>query len=243
MIIKVISDSKNTMYNIKSLVESIKTDWKFPLLTIYEKHKDKIKLLEDELNKDTEGLIYPPKELIFNAFNYFDIKKLRVVIIGQDPYHGKDQAMGLSFSVNKGVPIPPSLRNIYTEIKTDYPNSVIPNHGDLSNWATQGILLLNATLTVQSGQPNSHQPFWDDTMITDDIIKYISDTGDDIIFVLWGNFAQKKRSLINEKYNKHKVIIGAHPSPFSYVRFKDCGHFKKINDHLKSKKKAEIKWM
>lgn len=230
------------MYNLKALVQNIKTDWKNPLLTICDVNAEKIKLLEDELNKNTEKPIYPPKELIFNAFNFFNIKDLKIVIIGQDPYHGENQAMGLSFGVNKGVPIPPSLRNIYSEIKNDYPNSVIPTNGDLTHWASQGILLLNASLTVYGGSPNSHQELWDATEFTDNVIKYISDVGNDIIFVLWGNFAQKKRKLINEINDKHKVIIEAHPSPLSYVRFKGCGHFKKINDHLKSKKKAEIKW-
>lgn len=229
------------MYNITQLVQSIPTDWKEPLLRICENNKEKIKYLEDELNNNI-GFIYPPKELIFNAFNYFNVNQLKIVIIGQDPYHAKGQAMGLSFSVNKGISIPPSLRNIYKEIKSDYPNSIIPSHGDLSNWALQGILLLNASLTVHEAKPNSHQQLWTDAKITDDIIKYISDTCDDIIFVLWGAFAQKKRPLINEINNKHKVIIGAHPSPLSYSRFVGCGHFKKINDHLKNKKKSQITW-
>ncbi|EYC15969.1 hypothetical protein Y032_0035g3070 [Ancylostoma ceylanicum] len=151
--------------------------------------------------------IFPPREEIFSAFNLTPIDKIRVVIIGQDPYHGVGQAHGLSFSVKKGVPPPPSLKNIYKELSTDIPGFVIPNHGFLEKWALQGVFMLNATLTVECGKANSHEKIgWQ--RFTDKVISLVSSLNDGVVFLLWGGFAQKKESLINLK--KHAVIKVTH---------------------------------
>lgn len=180
--------------------------------------------------------IYPPTELVMNAFQV-PFNDVNVVILGQDPYHGEGQAMGLSFSVPDGVKVPPSLHRIYSAIKKCYPDYIIPESGNLSKWVKQGVLLLNSALTVEEGKPNSHQELWN--TFTDDIISRISENKSHVIFVLWGNFAKQKKTLIK---SKHTVLDFAHPSPLSRVDFSLCTHFKDINNILKMSGKNEIIW-
>jgi uracil-DNA glycosylase len=189
--------------------------------------------------KNAGKLIYPPGPLIFNAFNSTPFDKVRVVIIGQDPYHGAQQAHGLCFSVQHGVKPPPSLVNIYKELKSDV-GFEIPNHGYLQAWTTQGVFLLNAILTVEANQPASHQKKgWEE--FTNAAIHQLSKERKGLIFLLWGAFAQQKAALIDEK--KHTILKAAHPSPFSaYNGFFGCKHFSKTNEILKSRGEAEINW-
>lgn len=185
------------------------------------------------------SIVYPPGKEIFAAFDHCDLDALRVVIIGQDPYHGPGQANGLCFSVRDGVRHPPSLKNIFKEIHADLGNS-IPASGDLSRWAAQGVLLLNATLTVRASSPGSHQKKgWEE--FTDAVIKHISDNKKNVVFLLWGAYAQKKGEVIDR--SKHLVLMSAHPSPFSADRgFFGNKHFSKTNAYLKSKDFKEINW-
>lgn len=184
--------------------------------------------------------IYPPNSLIFNALNTTPFEQVKVVIIGQDPYHGPNQAHGLSFSVQKGVAIPPSLRNIFHELQTDL---VIkpPRHGDLTAWAQQGVLLLNSVLTVEAGLPASHQKQgWED--FTDYIIEVLSEKRDNIVFILWGAYAQRKGQRIDPQ--KHLVLKAAHPSPLAANRggFFGCKVFSKSNNYLKQNGIEPINW-
>jgi uracil-DNA glycosylase len=192
-------------------------------------------------NEKQEGhKIYPKGSDIFNAFNKTPFDKLEVVILGQDPYHGENQAHGLSFSVQKGIGIPPSLRNIYKELTTDIPDFITPNHGDLTEWAEQGVLLLNASLTVRAGMPGSHQKRgWEE--FTDNVIRKISEKKEGIVFILWGAFAQAKAELINK--TKHHIIKSPHPSPFSADRgFFGSKPFSKTNEILLKEGKKPIDW-
>lgn len=183
--------------------------------------------------------IYPPGKEIFRAFDCCDFDTVKVVIIGQDPYHGPGQANGLCFSVRDGIRIPPSLLNIFKEIHKDLGKS-IPSSGDLERWAHQGVLLLNATLTVRATSPGSHQNKGWETF-TDAIIRKISDEKNNVVFMLWGAYAQKKGEIIDR--SKHHVLMSAHPSPFSADRgFFGCKHFSKTNEYLKSKGLKEIEW-
>jgi len=184
-------------------------------------------------------IIYPPGPLIFNAFKQTPFDKVQVVILGQDPYHNKNQAHGLSFSVPDGCPKPPSLVNIFKELKNDL-GIEIPENGNLTKWAQQGVLLLNAALTVRQNEPGSHaQIGW--LQFTDNVIKKISEEKEGIIFLLWGKFAQEKQSLIDE--TKHYVLKAAHPSPFSANNgFLGCKHFSKVNDLLMKQHKTPIDW-
>ena len=182
--------------------------------------------------------VFPPSNLIFNAFNLTPFDKVKVVILGQDPYHGDNQAMGLSFSVPKGVKIPPSLINIYKEIYDDLGINE-PNSGDLTYWAKQGVLLLNASLSVEKGKPNSHKDFgWH--LFSDAVIKKISDEKYGVIFLLWGNFAKNKANLIDQ--NKHFILTAPHPSPLARGGFFGCKHFSKTNEILKKLGKSPIDW-
>jgi uracil-DNA glycosylase len=183
--------------------------------------------------------IFPKNEEVFNAFNHTPFDQVKIVIIGQDPYHGRGQAHGLSFSVKKGVPIPPSLQNIYKELQTDIPGFTYPNHGELTNWADQGVLLLNATLTVRANQPGSHQhKGWE--QFTDQAIASLSAKREGLVFMLWGRYAQQKESLIDPK---HVVLKSAHPSPFSaYNGFFGCKHFSQANTILVKQGKSPIDW-
>lgn len=187
----------------------------------------------------TKYKIYPPGKLIFNAFEHCSYEETKVVIIGQDPYHGPGQANGLCFSVNDGVKHPPSLRNIFKEIQADL-GKEIPQSGNLERWAAQGVLLLNATLTVRAQTPGSHQKKgWEE--FTDAVIRKITDGKENVVFILWGAYAQKKGSFINK--DKHCVLQSAHPSPFSADRgFFGNKHFSKANAYLKEKSKTPIEW-
>jgi uracil-DNA glycosylase len=192
--------------------------------------------VESEYNSKT---IYPPADKIFSAFNFCSPANCKVVIIGQDPYHGPNQANGLCFSVADGVKVPPSLRNIFKELQSDL-NVPAPITGNLENWAKQGVMLLNATLTVRAGEAGSHQKRgWE--IFTDAGISMLSDTQENIVFMLWGAFAQKKEVLINA--NKHLILKAAHPSPLSaYNGFFGCRHFSKANSYLATKGREEVNW-
>ena len=183
---------------------------------------------------------YPPGKLIFNAFNLCPFHKVKVVIIGQDPYHEPGQAMGLSFSVPEGVVMPPSLINIFKEIEMDL-GKPMPQNGDLTRWAEQGVLLLNATLTVRAHQANSHQRLgW--TTFTDAAIKALSDHRDGLVFMLWGGFARSKKYLIDQ--NRHLVLESVHPSPLSANRGGWFGNhqFSRCNEYLRGRGEQEIEW-
>jgi uracil-DNA glycosylase len=183
--------------------------------------------------------IFPKDNDIFNAFNYTKLDNLKVVILGQDPYHGRGQAHGLSFSVPNNMKTPPSLKNIFKELNTDL-ELPISKSGNLEKWAKQGVLLLNSTLTVREKEPGSHQKIgWEE--LTDSIITKISNDKSGIIFLLWGKFAQEKSMLINNK--KHYILTAAHPSPFSAYRgFFGCKHFSKTNEILKQNNQTPIDW-
>ena len=185
------------------------------------------------------GIVYPPGREIFHSFDACHFEDVKVVIIGQDPYHGPGQANGLCFSVREGVRPPPSLMNIFKEIKNDL-GKTMPSSGNLERWAGQGVLLLNATLTVKAASPGSHQnKGWE--IFTDAVIKKISSEKENVVFLLWGAYAQKKGEVIDR--NKHCVLMSAHPSPFSADRgFFGCKHFSKTNEYLKSKGIAVIEW-
>ncbi len=183
--------------------------------------------------------VYPPPEQIFYAFEKCPFDQVKVVILGQDPYHGANQAHGLCFSVNKGIRVPPSLQNIYKELHSDLGLS-LPTHGNLETWTQQGVLLLNAVLSVQAGSPASHAgKGWE--QFTDQVIKELSDRREGIIFLLWGRYAQQKGKIIDT--SKHHALTAAHPSPFSaHNGFLGCKHFSQANDILESQGKKPIDW-
>lgn len=195
--------------------------------------------LQDQ--RDQDKTIFPPKEKVFAALNNCDPENVQVVIIGQDPYHGKGQACGLCFAVEKGVTVPPSLKNIYKEIKDEYGESFnIPTHGDLTQWSAQGVLLLNSCLTVEEKKPNSHaKKGWEG--ITNGIISKISEKNENVVFILWGKFAQEKKRYITNK-DKHCILECAHPSPFSATQFFGNNHFKQCNEYLLKHDKKQIDW-
>jgi uracil-DNA glycosylase len=205
-----------------------------------ERQKDYFIQLEAFLEKEySEFTIYPKKEDIFNSLSYTTYEKVKVVILGQDPYHGPNQAHGLSFSVKPEVKIPPSLKNIYKELYHDL-GCPIPNHGYLKSWAEQGVLLLNTVLTVRTGQANSHRgKGWE--KFTDQVIHMLNEREEPVIFVLWGNPAQKKLALINQE--KHGSILSTHPSPLSAHRgFLGSRPFSTINRMLENRGKTPINW-
>ncbi|MEK7991233.1 MAG: uracil-DNA glycosylase [Thiotrichaceae bacterium] len=182
--------------------------------------------------------IYPPRELVFNAFHHCGFDELKVVIIGQDPYHGAGQANGLCFSVNDGIKQPPSLKNIFKEIHADT-GILIPNSGNLERWAQQGVLLLNSILTVRKGEPASHKnKGWE--QFTDAVIQVVNEQKQQIVFIFWGNYAQQKGKIVNE--NQHLVLKSAHPSPFSVKKFIDNHHFSQTNHYLQQAGKTPILW-
>eukprot|EP00038_Savillea_parva_P017760 m.229370 g.229370 ORF g.229370 m.229370 type:complete len:317 (+) comp38996_c0_seq1:86-1036(+) len=185
-------------------------------------------------------VVYPPPHEVFSWSDACEFKDVKVVILGQDPYHGPGEAHGLCFSVKKGIAIPPSLRNMYKELATDIDGFVPPKHGYLQSWSQQGVLLLNAVLTVQHKTPNSHKDQgWE--QFTDAVISAIDRHCDNVVFVLWGNYAKKKGNRVNKK--KHCILSGVHPSPLSASRgFFGCQHFSKANDYLKSKGRKTIDW-
>jgi uracil-DNA glycosylase len=206
-----------------------------------ELNKDYCKAIQSRIEKDKiiGKEIFPSEENIFSAFQITSLENTKVVILGQDPYHGIGQAHGLSFSVPKGIKIPPSLKNIYKELQTDI-GFKIPNHGNLSSWAEQGVLLLNASLTVVANEANSHSNIgWQ--IFTDAVIQKLSKQKENIVFLLWGKFAQQKAALIDK--NKHCILIAAHPSPLSaYQGFFGCKHFSAANFFLQEKGIATIDW-
>lgn len=194
--------------------------------------------LLQEMKQDK--VIYPPNALIFNALNTTPLDNVKVVILGQDPYHGPNQAHGLSFSVQKGLALPPSLRNIFHELNTDL-GVPVSKHGDLTRWAEQGVLLLNSVLTVEAGQPTSHQKRgWED--FTDHVIDVLNEQREHIVFILWGAYAQRKGQRIDQ--NKHLVLKAAHPSPLAANRggFFGCKVFSKSNNYLKQNGIEPIDW-
>jgi len=208
----------------------------------YEFDKDYMHKLHDFLDyeKNHGKVIYPKGSEIFYALNQTELDNVKVVIIGQDPYHGEGQAHGLAFSVRAGVQLPPSLRNIYKELEGEY-GCKMPNSGELTNWAKQGVLLLNATLTVEKANAGSHQgKGWEE--FTDSVIKIVNEKCENVVFLLWGSYAQKKGAFIDK--NRHFVLQAPHPSPLSAHRgFLGCGPFKKANEYLISKGKEPIDWV
>ena len=217
----------------------IEESWKKVLKDEFEKNYFQHIITFLKAEKALGKIIYPPGPLIFNAFKQTPFDKVEVVILGQDPYHNKGQAQGLSFSVPEGIAKPPSLVNIFKELKSDL-GIEIPENGNLTKWAQQGVLLLNASLTVRQNEPGSHaQIGW--LQFTDNVIKKISEEKEGIVFLLWGKFAQEKQSLIDE--TKHYVLKAAHPSPFSANNgFLGCKHFSKANQLLMKQHKTPIDW-
>lgn len=189
--------------------------------------------------KREKKTIYPPGPKIFNAFDLTPFENVRVVILGQDPYHGPGQAEGLSFSVPHGVKLPPSLQNIYKEIESDTGISTAGRDGSLAHWAEQGVFLLNAVLTVRASEPTSHSKIgW--TTFTDSVIKAISDHKEGVVFLLWGNYARSKRDLID--HQRHYVLEAAHPSPLARGAFFGCKHFSQTNNILLARGENPINW-
>ena len=216
----------------------IEESWKERLPNEFE--KDYFIRLTDFVRAEYKSTtIYPPGRLIFNAFNLCPFDKVKVVIIGQDPYHGPDQAHGLCFSVNDGIVYPPSLQNIFKEIQNDL-GIPIPSSGNLTRWANQGVLLLNATLTVRAHQAGSHQrKGWEE--FTDAAIRILANQREHLVFILWGAYAQKKGAFIDR--SKHLVLTSAHPSPLSaYHGFFGNKHFSRTNDYLTAHGKTPIQW-
>lgn len=238
-----------TTYNFDQLTSDLKPSWKALLNEVKQEIPEKIKELENKLNDDYKIYkgavpIYPPINNIFEAFKHFEVNDTKIVILGQDPYHGKGQAHGLSFSVQDGIAIPPSLRNIFIELQKEYADFTPPKSGNLTKWLNQGVLLLNSALTVLQGNPNEYQYEW--TPITNLIIKKLSEKHPGgIVFILWGNDAKKKadkkKGVID--INKHHTLTSVHPSPLSASRgFFGCNHFKEANKILLKNNKSEIDW-
>ena len=217
----------------------IEQSWKEVLACEFEKDyfSRLTQFVKEEYKSGTP--IFPPAKLIFNAFDHCPFDKVKVVILGQDPYHGAGQANGLCFSVNKGIAFPPSLLNIFKEIQSDM-GTPIPQDGDLTRWSDQGVLLLNATLTVRASQAGSHQKRgWEE--FTDAAIRELASRRSGIVFILWGSYAQKKGAFIDR--NKHLVLSSPHPSPLSaYQGFFGNHHFSTANRYLKEQGKSEIIW-
>ncbi|MCP2044136.1 uracil-DNA glycosylase [Pontibacter sp. HSC-36F09] len=216
----------------------IEESWQKILQDEFEKpyFKNLVSFVKDEY---TSQKVYPPGNQIFNAFEHCPFDQVKVVILGQDPYHGPNQANGLAFSVKDGVRIPPSLVNVFKEIKNDLGKD-LPTTGNLERWAEQGVLLLNATLTVRAGDAGSHQKKgWEE--FTDAVVRKVNDLKTGIVFMLWGAYAQKKGAFIDD--SKHLVLKAAHPSPFAADRgFFGTHHFSKANEYLKAQGKEPIDW-
>lgn len=197
-------------------------------------------LQQVQQQRDSGKIIYPPKADVFNAFRYTEFDQVKVVILGQDPYHGPNQAHGLAFSVRPNVQIPPSLQNIYKELSQDIAGFQIPNHGYLVDWAQQGVLLLNTVLTVEQGRAHSHVNFGWETF-TDHVIATLNQHTQGLVFLLWGSHAQKKGQFIDRQ--KHCVLTAPHPSPLSAHRgFFGCHHFSSTNQYLIQQGKTPINW-
>jgi len=211
--------------------------WKALLLEEFQKDYF-IQLKQFLVEEKAKYVVYPPSNLIFSAFNFTPFDEVKVVILGQDPYHGGGQANGFCFSVNDGVAMPPSLKNIFKEVVADC-GCAIPLTGNLEHWAKQGVFLLNATLTVRQNIAGSHQKKgWE--QFTDSVIKLISDNKENVVFLLWGNYARAKKELIDSQ--KHLVLEAAHPSPLARGAFFGSKHFSQTNAYLKSKGKHQVNW-
>lgn len=235
------------MFSVKLAMEvKIEESWKKVLEKEFDEKyfEDLVKFVKSEYQKST---VYPPAKFIFNAFELTPFNKVKVVILGQDPYHGENQANGLAFSVNDGIRLPPSLMNIYKEIESDLGQKTINKNGNLENWTKQGVLMLNATLTVKAGMAGSHQnKGWE--KFTDAVIKLLSEQKENLVFILWGSYAQKKalrqvqgEAIIDE--SKHLVIKSAHPSPLSaHNGFFGSKPFSQANTYLIFKDKEPINW-
>lgn len=217
----------------------IESSWKEILKTEFNKSYFQQIVLHIKTEKSQGKTIYPPGGLIFNAFNTTPIDKIKVVILGQDPYHGPGEAHGLCFSVPNGMQQPPSLVNIFKELHDDI-GIPIPQSGSLKHWADQGVFLLNASLTVRAGEPMSHSKIgWAE--FTDSVIRKISEMKEHVVFLLWGKFAQEKKALIDD--SKHLVLKAAHPSPLSaHAGFFGCRHFSKANEYLMKNKIDPVDW-
>lgn len=224
---------------------TIKASWQ--QLIAEQKSQDYFAQLQDEIaSRRGQGItVFPAEQDVYNAFSFCELPEVKVVILGQDPYHGQDkgitQAHGLAFSVQKGVKPPPSLVNIYKELATDIDGFTVPEHGDLTAWAEQGVMLLNTVLTVEQGNAHSHAKLgWQH--FTDAVIQTINSQNSGCVFILWGAHAQKKAKMIDK--NKHLVLEGPHPSPLSAYRgFFGCQHFSKANDWLRTRDKAPVSWL
>lgn len=216
---------------------NIENEWLKELRNEFE--KDYFSQLKSFLTEEKNTqIVYPPGNRIFAAFNYTPFSKVKVVLIGQDPYHGQGQANGLCFSVADGVKQPPSLVNIFKELRDDA-GCPLPFSGNLEKWARQGVFLLNATLTVRANTPGSHQnKGWEN--FTDAVIKILSEKKENLVFLLWGNYAKAKTELIDN--NKHLILTAAHPSPLARGAFFGCKHFSKTNEYLQLKGKEPIDW-
>lgn len=216
----------------------IEGSWKKALIDVFEKDffRGLVTFVKDEYR---EHKVFPSASEIFNAFQHCPLQAVKVVILGQDPYHGPGQAHGLSFSVKRGIPFPPSLQNILKEIKTDM-GTEMPANGDLTRWADQGVFLLNATLTVRASQAGSHQNRgWEE--FTDEVIRVINSQRENVVFMLWGAYAQRKAQLIDSK--KHLILKAPHPSPLSSYRgFFGCRHFSQANAYLFENGIEPIRW-
>ena len=218
----------------------IEQSWKenlTPILT--EPYMQNLRHVVRQHYQDPSKTIYPEPKNLFNAFDSCPFDKVAVIILGQDPYHGVGQAHGLSFSVPQGKNPPPSLQNIFKEIQNDI-GTTPPEHGDLTHWATQGVFLLNAILTVEAHKPASHRNIgWE--QFTNDVIQMLSEKQSNLIFLLWGNFAKQKQDLIDK--NKHLILTAPHPSPYSAASgFFGCKHFSQTNEYLKQHNKRPIVW-
>ncbi len=228
-----------TTNNSASVAPKIEESWKFALADEFKADyfKNLVSFVREETGKHT---IYPAGKNIFAAFDHTPLTAVRVVLLGQDPYHGPGQAHGLCFSVPDGIPCPPSLKNIFKELQTDV-GAPFPASGNLTAWANQGVLLLNATLTVRAHQAGSHQGRgWE--QFTDQVIRTVSDLRAGVVFLLWGRYAQNKKSLIDT--HKHFILTAPHPSPLSAHRgFLGCKHFSKTNQILRENSLPEINWV
>lgn len=232
------NNEKRLGKEVVRVTQTLRNDWEPLLQEEFEKpyYESLREFLKEEYRTH---VVYPKSEEIFNALHYTDYDDVKVVILGQDPYHGPNQAQGLSFSVNPGVRIPPSLKNMFKELHDDL-GCHIPNHGSLVKWAEQGVLLLNAVLTVRQGEPNSHKGKGWETF-TDRVIKLLNEREKPVVFVLWGKHAQAKVPLITN--SRHYIIEAPHPSPFSANRgFFGSKPFSKVNAFLRSIHETEIDW-
>lgn len=231
----------NNLSYLHTSIARLDISWQRLLLEEY-CYNTLIKIDANLIEMAKNNIIYPPQELIFNTLFYTPINTIKVVILGQDPYHGKSQANGLAFSVDKHIKLPPSLRNICKELISEYKDNTTTLDGtNLYDWAKQGVLLLNSCLTVIRDQPNSMKHLgWD--IITDTLISHISDNLQHLVFMLWGQFAQQKTVLIDQK--KHLLLCSSHPSPFSANHgFMGCNHFKLANNYLQQHNKSTISWL